>query len=90
MPAACTWQLSYFPVNALIRGIFGVIQADTFANPVMTALSIVLVYDVSRRAWPERPDRAVLSALFLGCSTQVLLMSMSAFSMPAHLLASMV
>ena len=89
VPEPCTWRLGYFPVHALIRGAFHAIRSDSFAEPVMSALSVLLIFQVARRMWPDRPQRAVLSALFLATSTQFLVMTMSAFSMPAHLLASM-
>jgi hypothetical protein len=88
VPEPCTWQLSYFPVHAMIRGVFHFLRSDSFAEPVMSALSVLLIFQVARRAWPDRPQRATLSALFLAASTQFLVMTMSAFSMPAHLLAS--
>jgi len=84
----CRWQLGYFPVNALIRGGFMALHLSAWAHPVMAALSVLLVMDASRRAWPGDPHRAVLAGLFLATSTQFLMMSMSSFSMPAHLLAS--
>lgn len=84
----CRWHLAYFPVNAMIRGGFMALHLGNWAHPVMAALSVILVMDLSRRAWPDEPERAVLAGLFLAVSSQFLLMSMSAFSMPAHLLAS--
>jgi hypothetical protein len=84
----CRWQLAYFPVNSMIRGGFMALHVGAWAHPVMAALSVVLVMDTCRRAWPDQPERPVLAGLFLATSTQFLMTSMSAFSMPAHLLAS--
>jgi hypothetical protein len=84
----CRWQLTYFPVNALIRGGFMALHLSAWAHPVMAALSVWLVMDACRRMWPDQPERAVLAGLFLATSTQFLFTAMSAFSMPAHLLAS--
>jgi hypothetical protein len=85
----CTWQLSYLPIHALIRGVFLALRMDTFAEPVLAALSVILVVLIARRVWPDRPHRAVLSALFLAASTQFLVMSMTGFAMTAHLFFSL-
>ena len=88
MSDGCVWRLSYFPVNALIRAAFMAIKLGPLANPLMAALTVLIVIDLCRRAWPDRPERPILAGLFLAASTQMLLMSMTAFSMPAHLLMS--
>jgi hypothetical protein len=84
----CTWRLAYFPVNALIRAGFMTVKLGALAHPIMAALSVLVVMDMCRRAWPEHRDRPIVAGLFLATSSQLLLMSMTAFSMPAHLLMS--
>jgi len=85
----CTWQLAYLPVHSFIRGAFMAVRMDTFAEPVLAALSVLLVGLISQRVWPERASRAVLSALFLAASTQFLVMAMTPFAMTAHLFFSL-
>lgn len=85
----CTWRLGYLPIHALIRGGFMAMQADALAEPVLAAASVLLVLFIARRVWPDRPQRAVLSALFLAASTQFLVMSMTAYAMIAHLFFSL-
>jgi hypothetical protein len=86
----CTWRLGYLPIHAWIRAGFMAAGIDAFAEPTMAALSTVLVFLVVRQAWPDRPQRAALATIFFAASTQFLMMSMTAFSMTAHLFFSMV
>jgi hypothetical protein len=86
----CTWRLSYLPIHAMIRGAFQALHADTLAEPVMGAVSVWLVLLVCRRKYPDLLNMPMLAGLFLACSAQFLVTTMSAYSMPAHLLASTV
>ena len=86
----CAWQLRYLPVHSMIRAAFYAAGLDALAEPVLVALSALLVILIVRRVWPDRPDRAVLSGLFFACSTQVLMMSMTGFAMTAHLCFSLI
>jgi hypothetical protein len=82
----CQWHLSFLPVYSLMRGAFMAVHLDLLFTPVVTAISILLVASVARRAWPEHPRRAWIAAAMLATSTQVLFMAMTGFSMPVHLL----
>jgi hypothetical protein len=85
----CTWSLSYLPVHSMIRGAFLALRADRLAEPVLAAAAVLLTFMTARRAWPDRPDRAVLAALFLAASTQFLVTAMTGFAMTSHLFFSM-
>ena len=81
----CTWQVAYLPIHAMIRGAFMAAHVDTLTEPVLAGLCVILVGAIARRAWPVKPHRAIIAALFLACSTQFLLMAMTPFAMTAHL-----
>lgn len=89
-PAA--WVSAYLPGNALIRAVFGLLGDPALANPAMSAAAVLAVWGVARRLWPEADARgdAVLAALLLALSGQVLMTGMTAYAMPAHLLANLV
>lgn len=82
----CTWHLSYLPIHSMVRALFIAIHADRFAGPVMAAITVLLVGATARRVWPDRPRRAWIAMAVLATSTQFLLMSMTMYAMPTHLL----
>jgi len=43
------------------------------------------VWGIGRRLWPDRPDVALIAAALLGTSSQLIVMAMTAYAMPAHL-----
>ncbi len=79
------WGSIYRPVHAAIRAMFSIVSLDTMTNPVLAALSVILIVAVARRIWPDRPDAAVLAALLLATGPQFLFTGMSGFAWPAHL-----
>ena len=83
------WMAQYLPLYAVLRAPFVASGADRLVNPALAAMSVVLVYACARRLWPAHPHRAWIAAAFLASSTQLLFMSMTAFSMPAHLMANL-
>ena len=86
-PAAGVWVASYLPVYSAIRAVFALAGVERLTNPVLAALTVALVIAIARRM--SRPDQgprpAVFAMLFLVLSTQFLVTSMGAYSMPAHL-----
>jgi hypothetical protein len=79
------WASSYLPVNAALRALGRLAHADSMVNPLLSAFSVVAVWGVGRRLWPERPDLALIAAALLGTSSQLIVMAMTAYAMPAHL-----
>ncbi len=79
------WVSSYLPVNAALRALARLIHADGLVNPLLSAFSVVAVWGVGRRLWPERPDLALIAAALLGTSSQLIVMAMTSYAMPAHL-----
>ena len=76
---------AYLPVNAGLRALFGFVGAPALLNPLLAAFSVVAVHGVARRLWPERCDAAVVAALLLATSSQLLVTSMTSYAMTAHL-----
>ena len=85
-PKPCTWHVGYLPVHSMVRAMFIAIGADRFAGPVMAGLSTLLVGATARRLWSDRPDRTWIAMAALATSTQFLVMSMTMYAMPTHLL----
>jgi hypothetical protein len=79
------WASSYLPVNAAIRALARLAHADGLVNPLLSAFSVIATWGVGRRLWPERPDLALIAAALLGTSSQLIVMAMTAYAMPAHL-----
>lgn len=79
------WASGYLPVNAGLRALASLAHLDWLLNPILSGFSVVAVYGVGRRLWPERPALALIAAALLATSSQLILMSMTAYAMPAHL-----
>jgi hypothetical protein len=56
-----------------------------FLNPFLAAITVLALYGTARNIWPNERQHALLAALLLAVAAQFLLMSMTAYSMPAHL-----
>ena len=79
------WASAYLPVNAGLRALGLLVHAEWLVNPLLSAVSIVAVWGVGRRLWPDRADLALIAAALLGTSSQLIVMGMTAYAMPAHL-----
>ncbi|HEY1561976.1 MAG TPA: hypothetical protein VGF71_13990 [Caulobacteraceae bacterium] len=77
------WQPAYLPVNAALRALAG--PAAALVNPALAAGSVLATYAVGRRLWPEQQDLAVIAALFVAISSQVLAAAMTPYAMTAHM-----
>ena len=88
-PRQNAWMSQYLPMYSALRAPFVVLGADHFVNPALAALSLPLVYACARRLWPAEQWRAWLAAGFLASSSQLVFMSMTAYAMPAHLVANL-
>jgi hypothetical protein len=79
------WASGYLPVNAGMRALASLGHLDWLVNPALSGFSIFAVYGVGRRLWPDRPPLALGAAVLMATSSQLILMSMTAYAMPAHL-----
>ncbi|MEO6877430.1 MAG: hypothetical protein ABI205_03045, partial [Gemmatimonadaceae bacterium] len=85
-PQPCTWHFGYLPIHSMVRALFIAAHVDRFAGPVLAALTVLLVGATARRLWPTKPYRMWIAMAVLATSTQFLVMSMTMYSMPTHLL----
>ena len=79
------WVSSYLPMNAAIRAMVGTVATPAITGPLLTALSLPLLWGCARRLWPEDREAAVVAVALLASSGQFLFTGMTAFAMPAHL-----
>ncbi len=87
---AAGFASTYLPVNASFRAIIGLVADPAWTSPLLTALSVVAIFGVARQLWPARLDAALVSALLLATSSQVLVTSMTSFAMTAHLTLNLI
>ncbi|HXU99545.1 MAG TPA: hypothetical protein VG166_03495 [Caulobacteraceae bacterium] len=84
------WSSAYLPVNAALRALGGLVAARSAVSPFLAAVSVLATFAVGRRLWPARPDLALLAAVLLATSSQVLVTAMTAYAMTAHLAFNMI
>jgi hypothetical protein len=80
-----TWFARYLPIYAFMHAVFAAVSAGALLNPLMSALSVMLVAAVARKLWPQFAAAPWLAALLLASSSQFLITGMSYYTMPAHL-----
>jgi hypothetical protein len=85
IPSHDVWASGYLPVHAALRALALSVGAGAWLDPLLSAFSVVAIYGVSRRLWPERPALALGAAALLASSAQLLVTAMTAYAMPAHL-----
>jgi hypothetical protein len=90
VPENAYWISSYLPMNAALRAAISTFGDPALQGAVLAGVSIVALFGVARRLWPDRPDAAVVSVLLLACSSQFLIMAMTPYAMTAHLALNMV
>ncbi|MGB6174758.1 MAG: hypothetical protein WBF43_00105 [Methylocella sp.] len=81
---------AYLPVNAAFRALVGLVTDSAWTSPLLAALAVVTVYAVARRLWPARLDAALISALLVATSSQVLVASMTSYAMTGHLTLNLI
>lgn len=79
------WMSSYLPVNAGLRALGVMIGARDWVSPVLATISVIAVFGVGRRLWPDRPQIAWFAAILLATSSQMLITAMTPYAMTAHL-----
>jgi hypothetical protein len=85
VPARVGWLSAYLPGNAALRSIGMRTIGVEWVSPILAAVSILLLYGIARRLWPQNSSVAVVAALLCASSVQVLTMAMAPFAMNAHL-----
>lgn len=89
-PTRDAWASAYLPVNAMLRGAAAAVGADRLVSALLAAVSVVAVYAVGRRIWPDRPGVALAAAVLLASSSQLLVTAMTPYAMTAHLAFNLV
>ena len=89
-PALHSWNSSYLPVYAALRALFMSAGLQVLLNPLCAAVSVIMVAAVTRKLWPDDPWKPAIAAALLASSSQVLVMSMTAYAMPAHLALNLI
>ncbi len=84
-PGARYWSSAYLPMNAAFRALAASPALASLVNPAWSAVAVVAVFGVGCRLWPEKPMVALAAATLLATSSQLLVMAMTAYAMPAHL-----
>jgi hypothetical protein len=84
------WQPAYLPVNAAMQALAGAIGAASWVNPVLAAISMIALFAVARRLWPDRPGLALAPVILLASSSQLLVTAMTSYAMTAHLAFNLV
>jgi hypothetical protein len=90
VPGHTHWVSSYLPVNALFLAAGALVGAPHLPNAVWAAIAVLGVFGVARRLWPDRPDAAIVAAVLLASSSQLLVMAMTPYAMTAHLALNLV
>jgi hypothetical protein len=85
LPETHSWKATYLPIYAALRALFQSVYLQGFLNPVLAALTIFALYGTARNIWPHDRQNAFAAILLLAASAQFLVMSMTSYSMPAHL-----
>ena len=84
-PETHSWKAAYLPVYAAMRAVFQSVYLQSFLNPFLAAVTVLALYGAARNIWPNDKQNALVAILLLAGSAQFLVMSMTAYSMPAHL-----
>jgi len=79
------WVSAYLPGNALLHAAFGLLGDQALTAPLLTALSVPLLWSVARKLWPDNRAAAAIPVILFLTSGQVLLSGMTTFAMAAHL-----
>ena len=85
IPPEAGWLSGYLPGNAALRAIGLRTIGAEWVNPLLAALSVLLVHRIGRRLWPDAPAPALVAAILLASSAQLVTMAMTPYSMTAHL-----
>ena len=84
-----SWMSAYLPVYAALRGLFWTLNIPSVTNPLLAAASVLVMGKCAQRILPDSRSVAV-AVLLLVTSSQFLITSMTAYSMPAHLLLNLI
>ena len=84
------WASTNLPGNAAFRALVGAVALPQLANPLLASLAVWATWSLGRVFWPKRPDEAIVAALLMVTSAQVLFMAMTSFAMTGHLFLNLI
>ena len=90
VPGGGYWGSAYLPVNASLIAVARAAGDGALMAPAMAATSVIAVFAIARRLWPQRPGTAWVAVILLATSSQFLVTAMTAFAMSAHLAFNLV
>jgi hypothetical protein len=79
------WVSSYLPVNAAFRAVMDLGIGKTWTGPCLAAVSVLALFDIARRLWPECRPATAVTVVLLALSPQFLVTAMTPLAMTAHL-----
>ncbi len=74
------WLSAYLPGNAALHALFG-----SLTGPLLACASVWLAWACALRLWPSRSDAALVAAMLVAASPQVLVTAMTPYAANAHL-----
>jgi hypothetical protein len=86
---AHSWISAYLPMYAALRSLFWTLRIPSVTNPLLAGASVLVMAKCAQRILPDFRSVAV-AVLLLVTSSQFLVTSMTAYSMPAHLLLNLI
>jgi len=84
------WWSSYLPMNAALQALGACAGDEAITSPMLAAVSVLAIWAVGRRLWPQRPAIAWWAAILLATSSQFLITAMTPYAMTAHLAFNLV
>ena len=82
------WNVGVLPVRAAFQAVFAVLGDVRLAEAFSSATTVFLVYKIAKILWPEEIQPRYVAVIFLVCSTQFMIMSISPYSMTTMLFFS--
>ncbi len=85
LKSGAAWSSSYYPVNAMLHAAMDCVGLRAATGGALAAASVALIHRLARRLWPETSTAGLVAVLLLASSSQLLVTSMTAYAMSAHL-----
>lgn len=90
VPGNAALVSSYLPGNAALRALVGLVASPDWTSPLLAGLSVLALFRIARRLWPEQTEPVVVAALMLTTSSQMLLTASTSYAMTAHMAVNLV
>jgi hypothetical protein len=90
IPGHAYWVSSYLPVNAAFLALGLKLGAMNLMPALWAGVGVLATFGVARQLWPEKPGVALIAAVLLATSPQLLITAMTPYAMSAHLALNMV